>query len=250
MRTFLAAVQFLTPLPLPAAWQPTADDLRRSPPWFPVVGLAIGLLAALVSIDAHWLLPPFLAAGVVTLALAAASGFLHLDGWADTADGLLGGFSREEALAIMRDSRIGVMAAVALCAVLGLKTAALAALPSAWLWRAACLMPVAGRCGMLAAMSLIPYARSAGGVAAVFELGKSPRRAVWAAIFAAAAGCLIAGRCGLAAAAAAMLGAAAFSFYIWRRLGGATGDTLGAICELSELTAAMVFAAWIQGKGC
>ncbi|MCX7933713.1 MAG: adenosylcobinamide-GDP ribazoletransferase, partial [Planctomycetota bacterium] len=202
MRAFLAAVQFLTPLPLPTSWQPTADDLRRSPPWFPLVGLIIGFLAALLAVDAYWLLPPLLASGIVTIALSAASGFLHLDGLADSADGLLACSSRDRALEIMRDSRIGAMAAMAICAVLGLKTAAFFSLSGDWFWRVAFFLPIAGRCAMLAAMAVLPYARSSG-AAAVFDLGPSPGRVAWAALFALAAGWLSAGWCGLTAAASA-----------------------------------------------
>jgi adenosylcobinamide-GDP ribazoletransferase len=147
----------------------------------------------------------------------------------------------------MKDSRTGAMGVIALLAVLLVKFAALASLASlgaAELWPAAALMPLAGRCAMLVHMAIMPAARP-GGLGAVF-CGR-PRAwaiALWAAAILAVAGWLVADLPGLvawvASAAVTLLTAA----YFYRKIGGATGDTLGAVCEIVETVPAISLALW------
>jgi len=242
MNPFLAALRFLTILPAPAPRGDEEEALRRSLAWFPLVGLGIGALVALLAADAAWIFPPAVAAGLVVALLAGASGGLHLDGLADTADGLCSARPRERMLEIMRDSRIGSMGAAALIAVFGLKAAALASLPGPLFWQAALLLPVAGRSALLLSIALWPYARETG-LGTLFWSGREP----WHALLAIAApllcGWLCAGPVGTVAAACALGAACVLGLHCRTKLGGATGDTLGAACEIAELAAALALSA-------
>jgi adenosylcobinamide-GDP ribazoletransferase len=116
-----AAFGFLTILPLPAWCRQTEEDLPRSVPLFPLVGLAIGGLVGGVAYLAATYLPHAVAAVAYTLLLAVAHGGLHLDGLADTGDGFFSHRQRERILAIMQDARIGAYGCVTLMGVLALK---------------------------------------------------------------------------------------------------------------------------------
>ncbi|MBI5095846.1 MAG: adenosylcobinamide-GDP ribazoletransferase [Candidatus Hydrogenedentes bacterium] len=233
MRSFLAAAQFLTILPIRTSFD--TAEIGRSTPYFPVVGLLIGgAVAALDHYVFNVCFPPAISAMLSVIALAAASGALHLDGLADTADGFLSSRPKERILAIMRDSRIGTMGAIALIAILGLKVAALASTADALRWRALMLAPIAGRCMLLAAMTRAPYARPDGGLAGVYLSYRKTWHALFALIvFAAAAYALMNWR-GLLIAAGCIIVTITFNAYSRRKIGGITGDTLGAVCELVE----------------
>lgn len=249
MKRFLAALRFLTVLPVPGRAGTARTDLAGSPSFFPVVGLLIGGAAAALALGLTHILPILPAAVLVALFLAAASGGLHLDGLSDTADGLLGARSRERALEIMRDSRAGPMGVAAVASVLGLKFAALGSLDPAGLWRAALLMPLAGRCALVVGLAAAPYAREEG-LASAFHAGPRASQAPLSVLALALAGWLAAGNAGLAVALAATGAALLFTLWTRGRLGGTTGDTLGAGCELVEAVGALVLATWsFKGLG-
>ena len=235
MNDLLAAARFLTVVPVP---RPSTIEVRESLKWFPVVGLLIGIVGVVLALMAAELFAGPVAAVLVLVYLAAISGCLHLDGLADTADGLMGGGDRSSALTIMRDSRIGAMGVVAVVSALALKGAALFSLAPGALWQGALVLPLAGRSALLLSMWMLPYARPEGGLGADFcaqvekwEVGGSIALLGLVALVAA-------GMRGLAAAAISMGVTVGFSRYLRRRLQGATGDTLGAACEIAEATAA------------
>lgn len=251
MKSLLAAFRFLTILPLPGTWGTAEADLAASVPFFPVVGLVLGALAAGLAWALPPLLPPLLTAALLLVALLAFSGCLHLDGLADTADGFLSSRSRERMLEIMKDSRIGAMGVAAVVVVLLTKFAALAGLaegPSQLFWPAVLLMPLAGRCAMVVHMAWLPYARESG-LARVFYQRRSRLAAVWAMGVLAAVAWYLLGRRGLVAVAAVLVSTLALAVYVQRKLGGTTGDTFGALCEVIELVPAVTLsmepvAAW------
>lgn len=237
MKGLLAALQFLSVLPIPRRF--TTDDIGRSLVFFPAAGLVIGAFAALGYGFALALrLPALVSALVGVLFLSALTGFLHLDGVADTADGFFSARPRERILAIMRDSRIGTMGVIGVFAVLSLKWAALAGLPPAIGWRALVLAPMLGRAGQVMTLNYVPYARAEGGLASVF-LDHCSRKSVFAALasffFAAV---FLGGPAGLLAPCAAAGFGVYFNFRCIQKIGGMTGDTLGAVSEGIE-TAAM-----------
>ncbi len=239
MAPFIAAIRFLTVFPLPGTYGSGSDDLAASIPFFPVVGLALGALASLLG-QLFWsLLPTPVAATLMTFVLLAVSGGFHLDGLADTADGFFSARPREQMLAIMRDSHIGVMGVLALIMVLLLKFSALAALDRPGAVRAVFLMPIAGRSAIVIFMSLLPYARAKGGLATLFYSNRSRRAGFWAFLF---FGVIAMLTCGLTGIPVLLLFAGIIAVFAWmckRKINGATGDTLGAICELSEAGVAL-----------
>lgn len=242
---FFAALRFLTIIPIPGHLGDEIDDLAGSLIFFPVVGVLIGFGMA----AGGWLLWPLLpalpASAVMVFLLLAISGGFHLDGLADSADGLFSSRPREQMLSIMRDSHIGSMGVIALIMVLLVKTAALASLPQAEAAGALFLMPIAGRCLMIFMMALLPYVRDSEGRAALFyEKASQQKKIIYITGALLYSGCWYgAGGTGLAAGTAALLIMFAFAALCRNKLGGATGDTLGATCELTEAVVALILSA-------
>jgi len=252
-RLALVALQFLTRLPLPA---PLARRLGWDPEWlnesarhFPLVGLGVGLLGAAVLVSAAALFPMPVAVGLSMAATLWATGAFHEDGLADCVDGLGGSAERERALAIMKDSRIGSYGALALLLVLGLKAAALAALPLGWAAATLCAGHTLSRAVAVGLIRALPYAGDPA-QAKVKPLARRVSTAGCALAFAWAAAVLAAlavlqarfapyalpgPRAWGAAALAALAVGWACGRWFRRRLGGVTGDTLGAAQQSSEL---------------
>jgi adenosylcobinamide-GDP ribazoletransferase len=215
-------------------------DVGRGAALFPLVGAGIGALTGLVAEGLTGPLPSLLAAAVALAFALVVTGALHLDGLADTADAL-GARSRVEALAIMRDARIGTFGAAALVLDLLVKAAALSFLVDHTNAVAAVAIATAlARAAPLPLAALLPYARAGGGPGSVLTGRASPGGTV-AAI--AIAGAFAAGLLGWdgGIAAAAVAATAVLCGLGWRTwLGGVTGDTLGATVELSETVALVV----------
>ncbi|MCE5263599.1 MAG: adenosylcobinamide-GDP ribazoletransferase [Deltaproteobacteria bacterium] len=246
MKRFFAAIQFLTILPLPRGFSPDERALGGALPFFPVVGLGIGAAIAVIDWGAGLLLPATVTSVLSVILLIAASGGLHIDGLADTADGFFSARPRERILEIMRDSRTGPMGVAAIVCVVALKIAlitSVAAPDRAWVLL---LTPIAGRSALLIQMALLPYARPEG-LARIFHQNRSPFHLLWAAAFPVAMGIIGGGLAGLAAGVASLLFALLFTAYVRRKIGGLTGDTLGAGCEWTELAPALVASAWVHG---
>jgi len=239
-----AALRFLTLLPLPGRLGSSEAELAHAAPFFPLVGLLLGCIAAPAAQILFHLLPPLPAAVLLTFLLLAFSGGLHLDGLADTADGFFSARSSERMLEIMKDSCIGTMGAAALIVILLLKIACLASLSADKLLAAAFLLPVAGRAAILLLMALLPYARE-GGLGSLFAV-YFHSGAGW---IASSGGFLLltwaayaaAGPSGLTVVLAVLLLTFLFALLCRSKIGGATGDTLGAACELAEAAAALAF---------
>lgn len=246
MKKFLAAVGFLTALPVKGAETSSAGTLGESVPYFVPVGVALGLVLAGLDHALLAFLQPLPAAVLTVMAMAAVSGALHMDGLADTADGFLSGAPADRALEIMRDSRTGPMGALVMFSVFALKVTALASVAPPSRWIAVFLAVLAGRCAMVVALSLAPYARKSGGLGTAFTGSASMPTALWGALFPLAAGlCFWPG--GVGVWTVAIVTTFYFIHYCMGRIGGMTGDTYGALCEIVEavslLTASVFFAA-------
>lgn len=237
MKTFLLALQFLTCLPVSLKAAPSPADWGRSALAYPLVGLLIGLLlAGLQRLLGH--ADPLLQAALLTATWALITGGLHLDGLADSADAWVGGHGdRERTLAIMKDPRSGPAAVSTLTLTLLLKFAALAALVKAGAWPALLLAPVLGRSALVALLLTTPYVRP-GGMGSAMS-AHLPRTAAMLVLLVVAAGALFAGKTGVLAAFAACM---ILRWTTMRRLGGMTGDTLGAAVELTEVAALLALA--------
>jgi adenosylcobinamide-GDP ribazoletransferase len=227
------ALLFLTVLPLPAS-AGSAQQLGRSMAYFPLVGLGLGLLLAGVHYVLLIFFPPSVCALLVLLLLIYATGALHLDGVADTADGMYGIRDRASRLRIMKDSRVGAMGVVALLCLLLLKVVTLTAIPPAVRWQVLIALPVVGRWMMVALAVLAPYARSEGGTGSVFVEAAGRRELLIATLILAAVLLGFFHLWGLTLLAALILAVIALERYFRVRLGGVTGDILGAVCEWSE----------------
>jgi adenosylcobinamide-GDP ribazoletransferase len=238
------SVLFSTRLPLAHSFAVTGPDIARASWALPLAGALVGLLGAI----AYWLahaagLPPLPAGALALAATLVATGCLHEDGLADTADGFGGGASRERKLEIMRDSRIGSYGACALMLSLLLRGSALASLAEPALAAGALIAANASaRATMPVLMWLVPHTR-ADGLSA--DAGRPPAASVAAAVV---LGVLVLGL-GLnlgAAIVAALLLVAVVACAAWlsrEQIGGQTGDVLGALEQVSEITVLLVAAA-------
>ncbi len=239
LASFLAALRFLTIVPL--SWRCEQDGrfFVASLAWFPVIGLLIGLVCAtLISGLLPFFPSPVLAMAALVL-LAAVSGCLHLDGLADSGDGLLSARPRERILEIMRDSHTGAMGVIALIVVLLGKYAALSSLGAPTLLTTLIVMPLAGRCAIVLTMACLPYAREGEGLGRLFYSPSSRWAALWALALLAGVLSCSGWRMSLAVLVAVLTTVLLFSLWCRARIGGATGDTLGAVCELTEMMVAI-----------
>ena len=126
LRLALTALMFLTRIPVPAWVGHSETQLKQSARYFPLAGLAVGAISALAYVAAASILPHAVAVALALIAAVLATGAFHEDGFADTCDGLGGGQSREEALRIMQDPRVGAFGAIGIALVLILRFVALA----------------------------------------------------------------------------------------------------------------------------
>jgi adenosylcobinamide-GDP ribazoletransferase len=249
LRLAAVALQFLTRVPIPRRVGFEPAWLHQCVRHFPLVGAFVGAWGAAVLWAALWLWPPWVASVLSLVATVLLTGAFHEDGLADTCDGLGGSAGRERALEIMKDSRIGTYGAVALVLALGLKVATVAALAAAdlalaltglvWvhavsrvapvllLWQ----LPYVGDAEHAKAKPLATRAEPAGVAAACAWLVALGGGAWWAAAPGTRPALLVAL---LLAAAAAAAAAAACARWLRRRLGGFTGDTLGATQQIAE----------------
>jgi adenosylcobinamide-GDP ribazoletransferase len=244
LRAAVAAVAFLTRIPVGRIVL-DADDVARGAALFPVVGAGLGAAVGglLVGLDGE--LTVLLAAALALALEALLTGAIHLDALADSADGL-GAASRERALEVMRDPTIGSFGVAALVLDLLVKVAALAAVAADS--RAVLVVAASfalGRAAPLALALTLPYARAGAGSGRVLT-ERAARTALVVGI-ALAVGIAVAalGLRGLALVAGAGLACLAVGLIAGRRLGGVTGDLLGASGELAT-TAALVAAVAVQ----
>lgn len=254
LRVPLSAVVFLTRIPCPSWVGGDPAHLARSTAYFPLVGVLVGLVGAAVYMLAAVAWTPLVAAALSTAATVWLTGAFHEDALADACDGFGGGWEKAQVLTIMKDSRIGSYGAVGLALTLVTKVAVLAVLGEAGAVVAARALLVGhllGRWSSLPLMWALPYVSQEGAKSRPFAASVTGARL--------AAGTLTA--VGVTAAALAPLGAAAVvatlacaagvtllgGRYFRRRLGGMTGDCLGAANQLVELTTYLLLAsAWLR----
>ena len=238
LAVFALAVQLLTRWPIRSHDLCTEARLTASTRYYPLVGALVGAFAGGVFWLAHMIFPLMLAIVLATAASLLATGAFHEDGFADTCDGLGGGTTRERALEIMRDSRLGTYGVAGLGLMLAAKMLAIAAAPPEiipWLLVAA---HAASRSSAVLALATSRYVRGTG-IATPVASSTRPENLALALATGAAAVCvmfatttpavIVAGLAGLAAGHLAMRG------LYERKLGGYTGDCLGAVQQTSEL---------------
>ena len=246
--TFLLAVQFLTRLPVPTANIYTPRRMAASVRYYPLVGVLIGALCA-----ASFFLSDLVFPTAISVLIAIAFGLLitggfHEDGLADTFDGIGGGLSRDKALEIMRDSRLGTYGTLALIIALGLKALALSALTPALILTGLILAHGVSRLSSVLVIATSAYVRAEGTGKPVSQ-GVSTLDIIVAClpvclVFAAASTVLapIALVWGIGGA---VVGHVLMRLFFERKLGGYTGDTLGAVQQASEVGVYLGLLAWL-----
>ena len=228
MRNLIAALQFITILPLGKAG---AFEPPKMIPYFPLVGILLGLLVALFDTLVAGFWTPQVVALLDVLLLAVLTGAFHLDGLADAADGLFSPRTRDQALEIMKDSRIGVMGLVAILFGLALKWGGIANL-EAHRTILLIMIPAYARAGILFGMRYLPYGRP-DGTGRPFFKEKLSIKSFWGLILPVGLSLIIGLKAIWLNLAFAVIIASILFFYK-KRMGCITGDMLGAMTEITE----------------
>jgi adenosylcobinamide-GDP ribazoletransferase len=241
MQRLALAFQFLTILPWPRPGVHHPEDLGGSVAFYPIVGAALGSFMLGMYLVGSGVFPDGVLRPTLVVLLIMLTGGLHLDGFADVCDGFYAGRTKADTLRIMKDPHLGTMAVLGIISVLVMKVVLLSQLPSATLVSALMLFPAISRGGMVWGMWMAPYARPEGGTGETFfrtlrgahVWTASAFLGVWAMLFA-----------GWPAVILLLLAAAVTKMFVVfcdRRIGGMTGDTLGALNELLELLTLALF---------
>jgi adenosylcobinamide-GDP ribazoletransferase len=234
--SFFAALRFLTRLPGPRWVGSAAQGLERSAPYFPLVGALVGAIGAAVASFSARLWPHPVAIALSMGATAVVTGAFHEDGLSDAADGFGGGWTREDILRIMKDSRVGSFGVVALVLVLLTKFALLESVAAPG--RLAALMIAGHAASRLAPVALIfvlDYARNETGKARPVATGMTTGRLALAGVFGCAPSLTLPPGPALAALVFCLGSAALAGRFFHKRIGGYTGDCLGATQQISEI---------------
>lgn len=231
---FLCALQFLTRVPLALRTAPSAGDLRWAPAYYSVVGLLIGGGAAAVYRASVAILPSSVSTLLALLFLVAITGALHEDGLADCADGFGAARERERILEIMRDSRIGTFGALAVVFAVLLKYALLTSLGQGDVLGALVLAPVLSR-WLVLPLTIASRPARPDGLGSVFSRSASTGPMLVAAVPVIVIGGWILQLSFVVVAAGASVAVALFGWYCHRRIGGITGDCLGAAIQFAEI---------------
>ena len=245
LRLFFTAVQFYTRIPLPAWVGHSAQQLGQATRYLPAVGMCVGALAAAVLWLAAQVLPLSLAVALSMVSGILATGAFHEDGLSDFADGMGGGYTREKILAIMKDSRIGAYGAIAIVLTLLIKYQALLALcgTRSPAYAAAALVAAHGVSRLMAVSLMVTqrYVRDDDSARAKPAAGKLSRASFAIALifgiaalgimFAAGASAMTS----LSALGTALLMRIYLAWLLQKKLGGYTGDYLGAVQQLTEI---------------
>ena len=234
MRGFLIALTFLTRIPLPAPKvEITSEEFTRSYRYYPLVGLSIGLFLWVLAKVLTLYFPPLVLGALLLVAELVLTGGLHLDGYMDSMDGLLSARSPERILEIMKDSRVGAHASMALIGLLLLKFSLLASLTPTQ-FSILLVMPMLSRWVFQIGVLSFPYARAQG-------LGKGIHDTTrWlpfliSGAFVLGISFLLAGYAGLITFGVCVIAVTLWAYKISSLLGGLTGDLYGAIIEISEV---------------
>jgi len=239
---FLAAFQFLTSIPLPWGRKASLEELGRSAPYFPVVGLIIGLILAGLNLLFNLILPSAVVNALVIVSLVVITGALHLDGLVDTCDGAAGHRTVEDRWRVMHDSRSGAFGIVGVVLLLLVKYAALNSIPEPLMLVTLVLMPIVSRWAMTYAIFTYPYARPSG-LGKAFKQGtRWPGFTVATVITFIIAVVLIPlfQMTGLAIIFGVWLITVMLAAYLKSKFAGLTGDTYGAINEVAEVSVLII----------
>lgn len=248
MRIFLIALQFLTRIPVGKDLKATEEDFAKGIVYFPIVGLIIGAFNLTILVTVSKILGGVFPVICCLLAGTAITGGLHVDGLADTCDGVFSARNREKMLEIMRDSRIGTNGTIAILFDYLIRMSLLSMITGKALYGAVLLSPVAAKTLMVLLIKVSTYARSGPGLGGLYLEKQTMRDTVLAA----AIGFMIIlgfGRIwGIIALGISTVICFLYRSFIYSKLQGMTGDTLGAANELLEVSFILIAAVTV-GRG-
>jgi adenosylcobinamide-GDP ribazoletransferase len=235
VNSFILAWQFLTILPWPKS-RDRGDprDFGRSMAYFPAVGFILGVILWGGGRVFGALFPQAVADGLVIFLLVILTGAFHLDGLADTLDGLAFGRSPERRLQIMKEHAVGSFGVVGLILVLGLKYTAYHSLPAAWAGPGITAALMLGRGSMVQVLSRSPYARPEGGLGKIFKEHLGTRELVVSGALSLVFSLFFFRIWGFFLWLATAFFSWGWGIYFRKKIGGVTGDVLGAASELNE----------------
>ncbi|MCX8130525.1 MAG: adenosylcobinamide-GDP ribazoletransferase [Clostridia bacterium] len=249
MKRFLLMLQFFTTIPLRIDLKADEKDFGKGLVFAPVVGLIIGLaLAGFYSIIISVFSPQVAAALIIVLYIFLTGG-LHLDGLADTSDGVFSNRSRERMLEIMRDSRIGTNGVLAIICVVLLYWCLFSQLDYGFLSKALILMPVSGKIGSLIGAGVSTYARTGQGLGKSFIDYCGLKEIVLGILISSVIFFGISRMEGLLVLLIPVITAFLLVRFFSYKVGGATGDILGAVCEIVQVLF-LIFIYLLQTLGC
>jgi adenosylcobinamide-GDP ribazoletransferase len=235
MTRFSLAWQFLTVLP----WVRTRGEadprlLGPSMAYYPLIGLLLGLLLWIPFWFLVWVFPRSLADGLLLLLLVLLTGAFHLDGLADTLDGLAHGKTPEERMRIMKDHRVGAFGVIGLILILGIKFLALDSLPKQTAIKGLLVALALSRYSMVQLLLRAPYARKEGGLGLAFKETLTKKEWIAAGIFSLGCSLLVFKLPGFFLWGLVVLSTFLLEIFFVRKMGGVTGDVLGAANEINE----------------
>ncbi|MFH1848293.1 MAG: adenosylcobinamide-GDP ribazoletransferase [Candidatus Omnitrophota bacterium] len=236
MGKFLTAAAFLTKIPIPKKAQINNAPLSDSTAFFPVVGLLLGIILVLAACLLEGLLPVRITNLILVLLLTLLTGALHIDGLADAADGFYaGGSDKNRILEIMKDPKIGTMGVLAIAALLLLKFELLNSVSASLRNAALILMCVSSRWSQVMVSYFSKYARAEGGTGKPFVGMVRKKQFIAATIFFALVSLAVWNVKGFLILIATPAASYCMIRYSHRRIGGVTGDVIGAISEINEV---------------
>jgi adenosylcobinamide-GDP ribazoletransferase len=233
-RALWSAVMFFTRIPLPSLPNWTPEDLRRASTYFPLVGWLVGGVAA----GSWWVASrwwaPGIASGISLATTLLLTGAFHEDGWADVCDGFGGGSTKERVLEIMRDSRVGAFGAIGIMVMLLLKWLAVASLALPLGIGIIICAHAISRGAAISLLATLPYVREEEGKAKPLATRLGGGRLILVFVFSLLPLSLLPLRLWWALAAVAATRLALGRWFVYR-IGGYTGDCLGAAQQVTEL---------------
>lgn len=259
MNNFLWALKFLTIIPIDREDKIKPQEFSHVIYWFPIAGFCIGIFLGIAYLPLYLIFPLPINSALILLAYIAVTGAMHLDGLADTCDGIWGGWNKEKRLEIMKDSRIGSFGAIGLICMLGLKYASLLSIGDVYPTKdspfsvcitciscfispvflnkcvALVIMPVIGRWAQVCAAGLSVYARNESGTGSFITEGATRKQVICASLFPLFLFWFLYDLSGFMIFSIIIIFTLSWIWYIKKKIGGMTGDTLGATNEVAEL---------------
>lgn len=234
LKRLVLMLQFFTRIPLNIQITANSSDFGKGLVFAPFVGLVIGAVLTIAAYGLLFIFPKVMVSAIVLVLYMAITGGIHLDGLGDTFDGIFSNRPKERILEIMRDSRVGTNAVLAVAGVLLLDFTALTQINEEYFLRILLLMPMAGRAGSLMGAAVSRYARLGEGLGKSFIDFCGKKELIWGLVIYSVISLLTIDLKLWIIMLVPPLSALLTVKYFSSKVGGATGDILGAVCELNQ----------------